>query len=234
MNKAMFMEAIEKSLSHVFLFQELKEESLKEIAYNYRRITYPAGNMIVMTEDMGQTFYVIEEGRVKISLASDNLQEVTISLLGPGDFFGEMSILDENPRAADVVALGDVKLLVVQKGDFLNHLHKYPVISINLLRVLCERLRKVNKRVRNKNLSSNGKVIQALLEIAEEQGVVIKEGILLPLLTHQEWSYYADVSRETFTRSINAFKKAELVLTYDLNPKQFIITDKENLKEHIN
>ena len=227
------METIEKSLSYVSLFQELDDEGLKDIAKNYRSITYPAGNMIVMTEDMGQTFYVIQEGRVKISLASENLQEVTISLLGPGDFFGEMAILDETPRSADVIALGDVKLLVVQQDNFITHLHKYPSISINLLRVLCERLRKVNKRVRNKNLSSNGKVIQALLEVAEEQGKIIKEGMLLPLLTHQEWAFYADVSRETFTRSINALKKSNLINTYELNPKQFIIHDQEDLRNHV-
>lgn len=227
------MEAIEKSLSYVSLFDELTEEGLADIGQNYRRITYPAGNMIVMTEDMGATFYVIEEGRVKISLASDNLQEVTISLLGPGDFFGEMAILDDSPRAADVIALGDVKLLVVQDDNFLSHLQKYPSISINLLRVFCERLRKTNKRVRNKNLSSNGKVIQALLEVSEEQGKIIKEGILLPLLTHQEWAYYAEVSRETFTRSINALKKKDLISTYELNSKQFIINDTEELRNNI-
>lgn len=228
------MEPIEKSLSYVSLFDELEEAGLADIAQNYRRITYPAGNMIVMTEDMGATFYVIEEGRVKISLASDNLQEVTISLLGPGDFFGEMAILDESPRAADVIALGDVKLLVVQNDNFLNHLKKYPSISINLLRVFCERLRKTNKRVRNKNLSSNGKVIQALLEVAEEQGIIIKEGILLPLLTHQEWAYYAEVSRETFTRSINSLKKNGLINTYDQNVKQFIIHNTEDLRNNVN
>lgn len=228
------MEPIEKSLAYVFLFQEIGEDGLSDLARSFRRVNCPAGNMIVMSEDMGQTFYVIEDGRVKISLASDNLQEVTISLLGPGDFFGEMSILDESPRAADVVALSDVKLLVVQKGDFINHLHKYPSISINLLRVFCERLRKVNKRVRNKNLSSNGKVIQAMLEIAEEQAIVMKEGMLLPHLTHQEWAFYADVSRETFTRSVNALKKLNLVQPYEGNPKQFIIVDQEKLKQNIN
>lgn len=227
------MEKVEKSLSYVFLFQSINEDGFKDIAKHYRRVSYPAGNMIVMSEDMGQTFYVIEEGRVKISLASENLQEVTISLLGPGDFFGEMSILDESPRAADVVALSDVKLLVIQKDDFLNDLHKYPSVSINLLKVFCERLRKVNRRVRNKNLSSNGKVIQALLEVAEEQGKVIKDGILLPILTHQEWAFYADVSRETFTRSINTLKKDNLINTYEGNAKQFIISNKDALKDHV-
>jgi CRP-like cAMP-binding protein len=227
------MEKIEKALGYVILFQDLTEEELKDIASNFRRIKYPAGNMIVMTEDMGQTFYVIENGRVKISLASENLQEVTISLLGAGDFFGEMSMLDESGRAADVVALNETTVLVIQRDHFLNFMHKYPSISINLLRVLCERLRKVNKRVRSKNLSSNGKVIQALLEVAEEQATIIKEGTLLPLLTHQEWAFYADVSRETFTRSINALKKSGLVHTYEQNPKQFIIHDQEKLKEHI-
>jgi len=228
------IEKVEKLLSHVSLFQELQEKELTEIATSYRNVNYPAGNMIVMTEDFGQTFYVVEEGRVKISLASDNLQEVTISLLGPGDFFGEMSILDESPRAADVVALSDVRLLVIQKDNFLAHLNKYPSISINLLRVFCERLRKINKRVRNKNLSSTGKVIQALLEVSDEQGLVTREGIVLPILTHQEWAYYADVSRETFTRSINSLKKINLIETDEQNHKQFIIKNKEALRENIN
>jgi CRP-like cAMP-binding protein len=227
------MDKIAKSLGYVSLFQDLDEESLNDLAANFRRIKYPSGNMIVMTEDMGQTFYVVEEGRVKISLATENLGEVTISLLTAGDFFGEMSMLDESPRAADVIALNDVTVLVIQRHKFLEYLHKYPSISINLLRVLCERLRKVNKRVRSKNLSSNGKVIQALLEVAEEQGKIIKDGTLLPLLTHQEWAFYADITRETFTRSINALKKTDLVNTYEPNPKQFILPDKEKLKQQI-
>lgn len=227
------MEQAEKTLGYVYLFKDLDAEGLKDIAKKFRRIKYPAGNMIVMTEDTGGTFYVIEEGKAKICLASDNLQEVTISMLGSGDFFGEMSILDESPRAADVIALGDAVVLVCQKDNFMDILHKYPSVSINLLRVLSERLRKVNKRVRNKNLSSGGKVISALLEVAEEQGTMIKDGLLLPLLTHQEWAFYAEVSRETFTRSINALKKQGLILSYDQNPKQFIILNTEEIRKHI-
>ncbi|MFH0702344.1 MAG: Crp/Fnr family transcriptional regulator [bacterium] len=218
------------TLKHVFIFEALDNKSLEDISRYCKPISYPAGDLIFMSEDQGKTFYIIRQGKVKISLAANNLQDVTVSLLEEGDFFGEMSILDESPRAADVIALSDVKLLIIYKDDFWTLLMKYPIITISLLKKMCQRLRKTNTRVKNKNASSLEKTIQALMEVADNHGKITKEGILLPGMTHQEWAFFAELSRETFTKSLSILKKEDLLTTHALEKKSLIIKNIEKLK----
>jgi CRP-like cAMP-binding protein len=90
---------------------------------------------------MGGDFYIIESGRVSIELPSDSGEALTLRLLGPGDFFGELSLLDDEPWYGDATALDDCQLLLLGKRDFLQVLEKYPSVSRRLLTIICKRLR---------------------------------------------------------------------------------------------
>jgi len=118
------------------LFSELKDSDLEQIAKMAVRQVYKKDNMVLIEEEVGSTMFVILNGRVKISRISDEGREVILSILVDGDFFGEMSILDGQTRSANAVTLEDTELLIIRRENFLQMLHSYPQVAINLLKEL--------------------------------------------------------------------------------------------------
>ena len=106
-----------------------------------RRRRYAKGKLIHASGAMGADFYIVESGRVTIQLPSEGGEALTLRLLGPGDFFGEISLLDDEPWYGDATALDDCQLLLLAKREFLVLLDKYPSVSRRLLTIICKRLR---------------------------------------------------------------------------------------------
>jgi len=106
-----------------------------------RRRRYAKGSLIHSAGAMGADLYVIESGRVTIQLPSERGRALTLQLLLPGDFFGEISLLDDEPWYGDAVAVDDCHLLLLAKREFLGVIDKYPSVSRRLLIIICQRLR---------------------------------------------------------------------------------------------
>ena len=123
------------------LFSDLAEADIRSVSAAMRRRRYPKGSLIHASGAMGADFYIIESGRVTIQLTSEGGEVLTLRLLGPGDFFGEISLLDDEPWYGDATALDDCQLLLLAKRDFLVILDKYPSVSRHLLTIICKRLR---------------------------------------------------------------------------------------------
>ena len=136
-------------LKYIPLFSELSDDDLREIVKLAVRQVYKKDNMILIEEEIGSTMFIILDGRVKISRISDDGREVILSILSEGDFFGEMSILDGQNRSANVVTLEDSKIMVIRREDFLQMLHDYPQIAINLLKELAQRLRRSDAQIKS-------------------------------------------------------------------------------------
>ena len=128
-------------LKFIPLFSELSDDDLHAIAQVSMQHSFRKDNMVLIEEEVGSTMFIILEGRVKISRISDEGREVILSIMSEGDFFGEMSILDGQARSANVVTLEDSSILVIHREDFLQMLHDFPQIAINLLKELAHRLR---------------------------------------------------------------------------------------------
>jgi CRP-like cAMP-binding protein len=162
--------------------------------------------MILIEEELGSTMFIILEGRVKISRISDEGREVILSILGEGDFFGEMSILDGQTRSANVVTLEDSKILIIRREDFLQMLHDYPQIAINLLKELAHRLRRSDSQIKSLSLqNATGKVASTILRIADDSGKIHKGQVEIPRLPpQQDLANMAGTSRETISRVIKA------------------------------
>ena len=123
-------------LQSVPLFSTLNKISLKKISEKMVTRSYSKGKMVVIEESMGRTFFLIKSGAVKVTRMSDDGREVILAMLGEGDFFGEMALLDGEGRSANVVTIEDAVLLSLQRGDFLYILESYPQIAIRLLEEL--------------------------------------------------------------------------------------------------
>ena len=100
------------------------------------------GNLIFLEETEGENLFFVIEGSVKVTRLSKDGREVILAMLNAGDFFGEMSLLDGESRSANVIALEDTEVLSLYRDDFLDVLHEYPKIAIQLLKEMTSRLKK--------------------------------------------------------------------------------------------
>ena len=130
------------TLAEVPLFQGLPKRHLRRIAKLARIRRFAAGSAIVRAGDSGRSFYVLLDGSAKVVVAGRRSRR-----LGAGDYFGEMALLDDAPRSADVVADGEVLALTIGRPGFAKLLRAEPAIAQQLLRTLAARLRAAEKSV---------------------------------------------------------------------------------------
>lgn len=217
-------------LHSVPIFSELNAENLGKIEKIGTRKVYPKNEIILLEEDAGTALFVIVTGKVKVSRSSGDGREVILTILGDGDFFGEMAILDGLTRSATVTAIEDSDLFLIQRNDFLTLLHTYPEVSVALLQELTTRLRAADMKIKALSLKdAEGKVATVLLQIADDVGK-IKHGKVeiekLPL--QQDLANMAGTSRETISRTLHSFAKKGFV---ELEGSKLRILDYEKFKE---
>ena len=132
--------ALLEKLHSVPLFSGMKDKQLKSILESGKQQSYPAGRVIVGEGESGLGFYLILDGAVEVRRKGRAMAK-----LGSGNFFGEMSLLDTNPRSSDVVAAGQTTCLVLSSWDFQGLVESHNEIAMNLLKTLIHRLRESNK-----------------------------------------------------------------------------------------
>ncbi len=194
-------------LQKVPLFAELGEKEIEKVAVCLKMKNYPKDTIVVLETDEGSTLFIIANGKVKISRMSENGREVILAILGEGDFFGEMSLLDGLARSANVTTTKDSELYLLRREDFLNILEESPKIGISLLKELASRLRKSDMQIKSLSLfDATGRVASALIQLAEDTGT-IKEGVVrIPNLPSQkDLANISGTSRETISRVLKTF-----------------------------
>lgn len=200
-------------LKHVPIFSDLDEESLAKVANSGVLQSFKKDSVILSEEDAGNSLFVIAEGKVKVVRSDSGEKEVILAILSESDFFGEMALLDGLNRSANVIAMEDSKLFIIQRNEFLDLLRKFPDVSIALLQELSTRLRASSMKIKALSLKdAEGKVATVLLQLAEDIGK-IKQGVVeiekLPF--QHELANMAGTSRETISRTLHSFAKKGLV-----------------------
>ncbi len=185
-------------LKNIPLFSGLEEDQLETLRKALIVKTYPKNSYLFSEGDPSDSFYVVEKGKVNVGINDEEGREVILSVLGPGEYFGEMALLDGEPRCAYVMTKERTKLLIISKKEFENLLNANPAIMVNLLKGLQKRLREANKRIESLALMDvYGRVARLLTQIAgaREDEVVITEK-----MTHQEIANMVGASREMVSR----------------------------------
>ncbi len=214
-------------IAQVSLFQELGPAELEEIALLCTRKSYSSGAPIIVSEDEEHSFYVISYGRVAVKAVDPAMREKILAYLSPGDFFGDMSAIDGEPRSADVVACEDVEVLAFSQKDFLELLQNYPSVHLALSREFCRRLRLINHRLSSISLPASARVAMSLISIAKENGKMTKEGMVLPKLTQTEIGKISDSPRETVNRALSELRDFNLITPTET--KQILIPNVEKV-----
>jgi CRP-like cAMP-binding protein len=212
-------------LKRVPLFSHLDESELTRIAVAARQKSYPKHSMILFEDDPGDALYVVLSGEVKVVLVGEDGREVILSILKEADFFGEMALIDDQPRSAHVIAVTDADLLVLRREEFHQCLQESPHIALGLLRELSRRLRQADDKIGGLILLDvNGRIARLLLEWASEH-----DGQRIPrTVTHHTIAQMVGSSRETVSRTLKEFVDGALI---EVTRDRIAILNRERLEQ---
>ena len=192
-------------LASVPLLSGLDRAELQRFAEVTREKTYPRGSVILFENDPGDALFIVREGRVKVVLIGEDGREVILGVLGVGDHFGELSLIDNQPRSAHVIAMEDATLLVLYRDDFRRRVETSPSVALALLTELSRRLRRADEKIGGLVLLDvPGRIARLLLDLAEQGGGTTID----KPLTHQTIAQIIGASRETVSRAMKEFQDA--------------------------
>lgn len=210
-------------LATVPLFHELDLEEMRRFGELVREKSYPRSSVIVFEDDPGDAFFIVREGRVKVVLVGDDGREVILGMLGPGDHFGELALIDNRPRSAHVIAMDDATLLVLRREDFRKRVETSPKVAWALLVELSRRLRAADGKIGGLVLLDvPGRIARLLLDHVAEDGKTIEKP-----LTHQTIAQMIGASRETVSRAMRDFQDEGWV---SVDRRRITLTDVEALR----
>ncbi len=165
-------------LGKVSIFHGLDSRALDQLGARLKPVDYAKDALIVGQDDHGDSLFIIETGRVKVVLYGESGREMILTLFRGGDFFGEMSLLDGQPRSANVIAQENSRVLVLSRDDFVKHLTEFPATALNILSEMCMRLRRADDVIGNLALLDvYGRVARVLIDMAKKDGKESDEGI---------------------------------------------------------
>jgi CRP/FNR family cyclic AMP-dependent transcriptional regulator len=164
-----------ETLRCVPLFRELSDEAVFDLCGLLTVQDAPSGTVLFRHGDSGDAMYLIESGCVRISVKDLEEREVTLAEFGNGEFFGEMALLDGQPRSADATVLQEARLAVLARDDFLSFLRKNPNVAIGILGPLTHRLRRTDELLRRRVSRNVNEEEAARLTIADRAADVIAE-----------------------------------------------------------
>lgn len=191
------------------LFSSLSDREIEEIMNKIVIRQFKKNETILYEEDTNEYMYIILYGRVKVIRSSEDGKEIILAMHQSGSFFGEMSLIDRKTAPASVIAAEDSLIAIISRQDFFSILSMQDKVTMNLLEIMCERLRKCWDTVQLLNFNNAAQRTKMLfMMLAEEYGEKTPDGIVLNVkLTHQDISDMTGLTRETVTRVLDKFQK---------------------------
>ncbi len=199
-------EAVE-SLRRIPLFSGVSEEDLGSLAQLVIERRFPKNKTIVEEGLAGDYMYVIEEGQVKVTKLSSDGREKILELLESGDFFGEMSLLDSEPRSATVKTTSDCRIFALSRNDFLSLLKRSPNLAMAVIQELTRRLRQQDEQASSLSFQRVKERTQGVLVRLAREESSRPQRRSTPPLTHQQIADMIGTSRETVTRVVKGLKE---------------------------
>lgn len=202
-------------LRGVDLFSALADDQLIALAKRFHKKHYEKDDWILVEEDEpDHSLFIIIKGQVKVFVSGEEGREAILALLSNGDFFGEMSLLDGEPRSASVRAMEPTELLVLRRDEFFAELRRLPELSFTLLAEMSRRLRRANRQISSLALLSvYGRIASTLLQLKDQQGLRTKTADGKPCVvihnrpSQQQLAEMSGTTRETVSRILSSLQK---------------------------
>jgi len=217
-------------LKPIALFAELTDGELMALSRDLAQRAFRQGEIIFEQGDPGQVLYLVETGQVRIFVQDADGQETGVNICGPGDVFGELAVIDENPRSASAMAMQDTVLYVLTRDLFREHLRRSPQLALNFMRTLSVRVRYSTQQMNSLAMRDvPTRLARKLLELAQQYGVVEPKGVRIRLaLTQSDLASAVGATRESTNKALGAFRRQGLVLVEQGN---LTILDPEALRD---
>lgn len=222
------MEGVQETLARAGIFQGVDPDAVSALITDMETVTFPRGMTIFDEGDPGDRLYIIVSGKVKLARHAPDGRENLLSVMGPSDMFGELSIFDPGPRTSSAVCVTEVTAATMDSAMLKAWIENHPEISQQLLRVLARRLRRTNASLADLIFTDvPGRVAKTLLQLANRFGS--QEGGALRVnhdLTQEEIAQLVGASRETVNKALATFAHRGWIR---LEGKSVLIVDTEHL-----
>ena len=195
------------------LFQAMRPEELTEILSLAGERRFKRGQTILQKGDPGSSLMAVLRGRVRISVVSAEGKEMTLNVIGPGEVFGEIGLLDGQPRSADATAVEETALLVLERRHFQPFLERNQDLTLRLLAVLCARLRQTSMALEQIALFDLPvRLARVLLKLAAEYGRTTPDGTRIDFkLSQRDLSNLVASSRESVNKQLAIWREDGLL-----------------------
>ena len=212
------------------LFAALDDAQAASLRASMDSVKIAKGGILFREGDEGEHVYVIVDGKLKLGTSSTDGRENLLSILGPGEMFGELSLFDPGPRTSTATAVTDAKLLSLSHEKLIPWLKGNPEVSLHLLARLAQRLRRTNEAVGDLVFSDvPGRVAKALIDLGARFGKQTDEGLYVHHdLTQEELAQLVGASRETVNKALADFAGRNWL---KLDGRAVLITDLERLEK---
>ena len=209
------------------IFETLDDDCLQPLTHVAMLRPIPRHTVVLHAGDRTDNIYFVLSGALKVQVSDEEGREVILSMLGPGELFGEMGVLDDHPRSATVLAVESSEVVVIGKDDFKRCLVENPDVSLFIMRNLVKRLRLADRNIESLALLDvYGRVARLLLESAD---VVNGRKVVTHKLTKQDIAKMIGASREMVSRVMRDLMAQGLIQEHD---GQLILVDLAAFRRH--
>lgn len=217
-------QSITTLLRSIPLFRHLDEAEVAALGLLCRERTFTRGSVIVSQGDPGDAMFLIAQGQVKVAVLAEDGREVILAVHAEGGFFGEMALLDNEPRSAHVIAMTDATLLQLRREEFRSRLRSSSELAVALLAELSRRLRRADETIASMALLDvNGRIAHLLLELAREEG----GARITRRLTHATIAQMVGASRETVSRTMRSLTVQGVI---DVSRRMIVLKEPAQLR----
>ena len=209
------------------LFSTLTDEEFARLSHIFVVRSYSRNQVIFLEEETGNYMYLVLSGKVKVAKSAVSGKETILAIHRPGDFFGEMSLLDGKTAPATVSAMEDAKIISVSGTDFHKYLMHNEKVLLQIIDVLCARLRQVWQTQSMSSSTADARIRMGIYQLAQKHGIRDAQGTIIDLkITHQELAEMVGTSRETVTRVLAHLKKRKII---EVTQRRMTLLDPEAL-----
>ena len=190
-------------LEDLSLFSCVDRDAIGDFERVATRKRFPKNSIVFSKGDASDSLYIVSSGRVKAVIHDEQGKEIVLSVIGKGEYFGEMAALDGVPRSATIVTKEPTEMWIIHRDDFKKILSSNPDVVFNLLKVLIGRLRRANDKIESLAFTNvHGRVANLLMQFAKPRG---EHWVIEEKMTHQEIANMVGSSREMVSRILKEF-----------------------------
>jgi CRP/FNR family transcriptional regulator, cyclic AMP receptor protein len=220
------------SLAEITIFRGLREDEFAALWDRLRRRRFRKGATVFLHGDPGDDLYVVEAGSVKICMTTPDGKEITLAILGPGEIFGELALMDGAPRSSNAVTMEDCQLLLLERSRFIAFVDEHPSVARSIIEVLSRRLRDNNELVQDAAFFDvAGRLARVILRLADSVGSDEGGAIMISRrLTQNDLAGMIGTTRESVNKWLTFYERQGLI---DRNGGLMRVLDAEGLRNRI-